>query len=127
MDTHSEPLFQKLKILNIYKLHYLSVSTFVYDLLHGNFPHSLTEYCQVVDHEHFTRGKEHGQLHLQKCKTTQGQFSISFIGVKLWNCIPYDVKEKISRRAFRKGLINYLNASNPNIYFLGRYEGLYNK
>ena len=27
----------------------------------------------------------------------------------------YDVKEKISRRAFRKGLINYLNASNPNI------------
>ena len=36
-DTHSEPLFQKLKILNIYKLHYLSVSTFVYDLLHGIF------------------------------------------------------------------------------------------
>ena len=110
--THSEPLFQKLKILNVYKLHFLAVSTFIYDLLNENLPHSLTEYCQVADHKYATRSKDRGQLYLPKCRTTQGQFSISFLGVKLWNCIPCDVKEKTSRSAFRKGLVTYLHIHN---------------
>ena len=110
--THSEPLFQKLKILNVYKLHFLAVSTFIYDLMHNNLPHSLTEYCQVLDHKYGTRSKNRGQLYVPKCKTTQGQFSISFVGVKFWNCIPCDVKEKTSRSAFRKGLTTYLYTQN---------------
>lgn len=114
-DSHSDPLFQKLKILNVFQLHSLSVSTFIYDLLNGNIPHSFTEYCQVVDHEHATRGKDHGLLHLPKCKTTQGQFSISFIGVKIWNCIPHDIKGKKSRSAFRKGLVSHLRATHINV------------
>ena len=110
--THSEPLFQKLKILNVYKLHFLAVSTFIYDLLNENLTHSLTEYCQVADHKYATRSKDRGQLYLPKCRTTQGQFLISFLGVKLWNCIPCDVKEKTSRSAFRKGLVTYLHIHN---------------
>ena len=106
--THSKPLFQKLKILDVYNLHSLSVSTFVYDLLNNNLPHSLIEYCQVVEHKYATRGKECGQLYMPTCKTTQGQFSISFIGVKLWNCIPNDIREKRTRVAFRKLLMNHL-------------------
>ena len=112
--THSEPLFQKLKNLNVYKLHFLAVSTFIYDLLHENLPHSLTEYCQVTDHNYATRSKDHCQLYLPKCKTTHGQFSISFLGVKFWNSIPYDIKGKRSRTAFRKGLITYLYTHNVN-------------
>ena len=107
--THSEPLFQKIKVLNIYNLHFLSVSTFIYDLLNGNLPHSLIEYCQVIEHRYGTRGKEQGQLYLPKCKTTQGQFSISFMGVKIWNSIPYDLRGIRSKNAFRKGLTKHLN------------------
>ena len=56
-----------------------------------------------------TRGKEQGQLYLPKCKTTQGQFSISFMGVKIWNSIPYDLRGIRSKNAFQKGLTKHLN------------------
>ena len=75
-------------------------------------PHSLTDYCQGEDHNYATRSKIRGQLYMYipKWKTTQGQFSISCVGVKLWNCIPCDVKKKkTSTNAFRKGLITYLH------------------
>ena len=80
----------------MYKLHFLAISTFVYDLRNEDLPHSLTDYCQVAEHKYMyaTRSKDRGQLYLPKCKTTHGQFSISFMGAKLWNCIPPEVKGK---------------------------------
>ena len=92
--THSKPLFTKLKILNVYNLHDLAVLTFVYDLLNCKLPHSLIDYCQVIEHKYATRGKENGKLYMPKCKTTHGQFSISFVGTKLWNDLPNYVREK---------------------------------
>ena len=62
----------------------------------------------MIDHRFATRGKDQGQLYIPKCKTTQGQFSISYIGVKLWNRIPKDIREMKTRVAFRKLLMKYL-------------------
>ena len=106
--TSSKPLFQNLRILDVFSLHELAVSTFVYDLFVGNSPHSLLEYCEVLHHTYRTRGKENFLLRLPICRTTQGTFSISFVGSKLWNSLPQEIKEKKTRYSFRKALTMYL-------------------
>ena len=108
LRTHSEPLFQRFKILDIIKLHQFSLLTFMYDLCNGTMPHSLYDYCQIVHHTYQTRTCEKSMLYLPKCKTTQGQFAISFLGVKLWNALPIKIREKSTRSAFRKCLADYL-------------------
>jgi len=106
--TSSKPLFQNLKILDVFSLHELAVSTFMYDLFEGNSPHSLLEYCEVLDHTYITRGKDSLMLRLPICRTTQGTFSISFVGSKLWNSLPQEIKEKKTKYLFRKALTIYL-------------------
>ena len=91
-------------------MHKLVINTFVFDLLRGNLPHSPLDYCQIIQHNYATRGKIDGLLHvcLPKCRTTHGQFSISFVGVKLWNCVPKEIREKNTRHTFRKHLTTHL-------------------
>ena len=106
--THSSPLFQQLKVLDVIKLHQFSVLTFMYDLCNGTIPHTLSDYCQILQHPHATRSKGKSMLHLPKCKSTQGQFSISFLGVKFWNSLPLAIREKSTRSTFRRYLANHL-------------------
>ena len=106
--THSSPLFQQLKVLDVIKLHQFSVLTFMYDLCNGTIPHTLSDYCQILQHPHATRSKGKSMLHLPKCKSTQGQFSISFLGVKFWNSLPLAIREKSTRSTFRRHLANHL-------------------
>ena len=72
--TSSRPLFTSLGILDVYNLHELAVSTFVYDLHKGHLPHSLTQYYELMNYNYRTWGKEHAILRLPKCKTTHGTF-----------------------------------------------------
>ena len=115
LKTDSKPLFQSLKILNIFQLHELLVSTFMYDLVKGVLPHSLVDYCQMIQHRYGTRRKESGLLYQPKCKTTQGQFCISFVGAKLWNDLPDEIRLQISTLSFRRHL---------SIYLLCKWRGL---
>ena len=107
-QAHSRPLFQDLKILSIYDLHHLSVCTFMYDLKNKNVPHSLTDYCNVIQHRYSTRQKVDQQVHLPKFRTSQGQFSISFLGSMYWNDVPTVIKLQPSRNTFRNTLKSYL-------------------
>jgi len=108
LRTSSRPLFTSLGILDVYNLHKLAVSTFVYDLHKGHLPHSLTQYYELMNHNYRTRGKEHSILRLPKCKTTHGTFSISFVGAKFWNSLPQSIREEGTRFSFRKNLRNHL-------------------
>ena len=108
LRTDSRALFQSLNILNIFQLHELLVSTFMYDLVEGVLPHSLVDYCQMIQHRYATRRKESGLLYQPKCKTTKGQFCISFVGTKLWNDLPDEIRLKTSRLSFRRHLSTYL-------------------
>lgn len=108
LRTDSKSLFQSLDIMNIFDLHELLVLTFMYDLVRGKLPHSLTDYCQIIQHRYSTRGKENGLLCLPKCKSAQGQFSISFVGSKLWNDLPDEIRSTPIRSTFRRHLSAYL-------------------
>ena len=94
LRTDSRALFQSLNILNIFQLHELLVSTFMYDLVKGVLPHSLVDYCQMIQHRYAIRRKESGLLYQPKCKTMQRQFCISFVGTKLWNDLPDEIRLK---------------------------------
>ena len=110
--THTSPLFKTLHILNVYDLHDLAISTFMYDLFNKNLPHSLLDYCDIILHSYSTRQKEDGQLRLPKCRTTQGQFSLSFVGSEFWNRLPINIRLSRSRYIFRNALTTRLLANN---------------
>ena len=80
----------------------------MYDLCNGTIPHTLSDYCQILQHPHATRSKGKSMLYLPKCKSTQGQFLISFLGVKFWNSLPLAIREKSTRSTFRRYLANHL-------------------
>lgn len=104
LRVSSRPLFISLQVLDVYDLHKLAVSTFVYDLHKEHLPHSLMQYYDIMNHAYRTRGKENSMLRLPKCNTTHGMHSISFIGAKFWNSLPLRIREKTTRFSFRKNL-----------------------
>ena len=52
--AHTQPLFEELKLLNIYHLHKLSVCTFMFDLVHDKLPHAVKDYCSIIQHNYST-------------------------------------------------------------------------
>lgn len=106
--SRSAPLFYELKILDINKFYELSLCTFMYDLVHNNLPHCLTDYCDKIEHRYNTRKREKGHLRIPLYKTTQGKFSVTCVGTRLWNELPDEIKNKGSRNTFRKHLNDYL-------------------
>ena len=108
--TASKPIFEQLAILNIFQLHKLLVLSFIQDLVYKRLPHSLVDYCQVIEHRYRTRGKEKTLLYLPKCKTKQGQYCISFEGSKFWNNLPHEIRAISSRTNFRNRLSTFLQS-----------------
>ena len=106
--TSSKPLFKQLRIMDVYELHKLTICTFVFDLIKGNLPHDIVEYFQSIQHSYTTRGKKDELLYLPKCKTSYGQFSISFTGVKLWNSLPKNIRKIKKRKSFRLKLTKHI-------------------
>ena len=104
----SMPIFQNLRLLNIFQLHRLCVCSFIYNLLNGNLPHSASRYCSFVSHRYSTRSNTRNDLKLPKIKTNYGKFSLSFVGVSLWNDLPLPVRECSSTYSFRRSLKSHL-------------------
>ena len=110
LRTPSDPLFQKLGVMDVFELHKLYICTFIFDLSKGNMPHDLVEYCQNIQHSYSTRGKKEGLLYLPKCKTMYGQLSLSYTGVKLWNALPRKLRSINTRKNFRSDLAKHIKS-----------------
>ena len=108
--TPSKPLLKKLGVMDVFELHKLSICTFIFDLSKGNLPHDLVEYCQNIQHSYSTRGKKEGLLYLPKCKTLYGQLSISYMGAKLWNTLPKNIRKVHTRKSFRGKLAKHISS-----------------
>ena len=74
----------------------------------GNLPHDMVEYYQNIQHSYSTRGKKEGLLHLPKCKTLYGQLAISYMGVKLWNALPKNIRKVKTMKSFRGKLAKHI-------------------
>ena len=102
--THSSPLFKKLNILDIFKLHKFLVTTFMYKLIYEKLPHPLTDYCKFFGHHYSTRQKLTKTLVLPKVSTEQGKRSITFCGSEMWNALPENIRCKSTVKSFQKAL-----------------------
>ena len=106
--TPSRPLFENLKILDIFQLHKLCVCSFMFNLVNDKLPHAIANYCSFVSHQYNTRHNQKHSLYLPKVKTNYGKFSLSFVGATFWNKLPTTIRDSRSLYSFRKSLRTYL-------------------
>lgn len=106
--AHTAPLFQRLKILDIYKINSFFTGKFMYfyykQLLPPTFLHLFIKSNEV--HSYNTRNAKMYRTH--SCKTTTKQHTILFNGPKLWNSLPENIKQAETFGCFRNGMKKHL-------------------
>ena len=86
-NSHSNPLFTRLRLLTVFDINKYQVCCFVYKALNGLLP---TQFQYLFDlnkniHSHFTR--QNMNIHVLSCRTKTRQYSIKIFGTKLWNSL----------------------------------------
>ena len=74
----------------------------MYDLTNENLPHSLPQYCSLIQHGYSTRQKVDENLYIPKVKTSLGKECLSYLGTTFWNDLPIKIRKKPSGSSFRK-------------------------
>ena len=96
-NYHTAPLFYDLTILDVYKLYRLLIATFEHDLINAKLPHNFINYCTYVSHHYETRAKGNYNI-----RTNLGKQTVSFSGAQIWNTVPKELRNVISRKKFRQ-------------------------
>ena len=101
-NYHTAPLFYDLTILDVYKLYRLLIATFVHDLINDKLPHNFIDYFTYVSHHYETRAKGNYNISLIDIRTNLGKQTVSFSGAQIWNTVPKELRNVISRKKFRQ-------------------------
>jgi hypothetical protein len=100
----TKPLFDKLKLLNIFEMYTKEVAIFMYRYRNNKLPLSFngmfSNHFQF--HSYDTRNKENFQLQIHKIKT------ILSTGPVIWNKLPNDIKFAQNSQLFKNKLTSYL-------------------
>ena len=105
---HSEPLFNKLNILNIKKINDFLTSLFMFRFHYlNNLPKYFTDYYVTNNkvHDHNTRNAS--KLHKSYSRTNYVKHSLCNNGVDIWNKLTPDLKNTKSYDIFKKKSKNY--------------------
>ena len=95
---HTEPLFQKLKILNIFKINDYLSCLFMYRFKHlQNLPEFFNGYFIQNNEVHHYNTRNSNKLHVNYSRTNYVKHTIVNKGVKIWNSLD---KETIYLTAF---------------------------
>ena len=99
-NASSKPLFAK--ILDVFSIYSLQVSSFMYLYHNGALPLSFTQSFQTGSqiHQYSTR-----YSHLYRpytCRTNIKKFSILFQGPRIWNSLPNNIKAAPTFNAFKR-------------------------
>ena len=111
-QAHTNPIFQKLKIIKFPDLVCLHTALFMYDYHTGNLPISFKSYFTNVNqkHNYNTRLASKCNYYLPKARTNYGKFNIKFSGVKIWNSIS-DSTKKLNKFKFKERVIDDILAT----------------
>ena len=104
--AHSSPLFSDLKILTLGDIYQLYISSFV-----SECPAHFRDFFRPISsiYSYNTRGATHDGFFLVRKNTLQyGIRSICYNGVRIWNNIPYEIRNSTSVKDFRKKFTNSL-------------------
>ena len=97
----SKPLFANLKILDVYSLYSLQVSSFIYLYHNDALPISFTQIFQTGNqiHQYSTR---------YSWRTNIKKFSILFQGPRIWNSLRIDIKNVPTFSMFKRMIKPFL-------------------
>ena len=110
-EIHVRDLYLNYKTLPVDMLYRMQILLFVHKSIHHAYilP-SVFHNCFLFNstiHNYDTRHK--GDLHLSSVSNNYGQLTISFVGSKLWNALPLDLKLCFSTIVFKTGVQKYLS------------------
>ena len=92
--TKTTTLYSKHKISEIADLFELSVAKFMFSFYKVGLPNQFDNYFAEIAsvHKYQTRLASQQKYHLPRIKTSLGQLSLKYIGLKIWSNIPEKLK-----------------------------------
>ena len=110
-NSHSEPLFQQLNILNLEKLHHLSVQMLMFKWYHNSLPDIFESFFKPVSHRHHTRLATSTSILLERPKDLSsdlGMRSIRYRGVLCHNHLSSKISYNVSIQTYKLHLKRFL-------------------
>ena len=106
-DAPSKPLFRQLNLLNIDEVYRYQVGKLMYD--NKNQYINMSVELQLVEntHSYHTRSRTNQNYTFPYTRTNIGQNSLQFVGPKIWNDIPLEIKNS-SKFVFKKKYKGYI-------------------
>ena len=108
--AHSGPLFKRLNILDIFKQHKIQLVVIIHDVLQLRLPDTFQDFFTPIKHSFTTQQSARNDLTIPKANHRTGQFTVKYSGAKLWNCVPYNIRNINSRSNFQTEFQNYLQS-----------------
>ena len=104
----SKPLFANLKILDVFSIYSLQVSSFMYLYHNDALPIAFTQIFQTGNqiHQYSTRYSDFYRPHTRR--TNIKKFSILFQGPRIWNSLPNNIKNAPTFNIFKRVIKPFL-------------------
>ena len=116
-NVSAAPLFHKTNVLPFPELIKFEIAKILYTYNNNCLPPSFDHYFTFAKNSHsrMTRFSSQEQMVIPLYKTNRLQRSIKYVGPKIWNSIPLEVR-KFSFNRFNKCYKNLLMSSPKNEY-----------
>jgi hypothetical protein len=106
--AHTAPLFNELKLLDIYNLNVFYTAKFMFSYHNHLLPPSFQNLFVTSHQIHNYNTRNASSYRSYACNTNVKQFTALFQGPKIWNSLPDDIKNTESYNCFRIGMLNHL-------------------
>ena len=114
INHHSAPLFNELKMMDVFQQYRYMICIFMHDLINNKLPHKFIDYFSFLDHPYQTRNKQKCNIKITTIKTDLGKQSISYSGPLIWNNLSLDLRKIPVRKRFSQELKKYLLEINKS-------------
>jgi hypothetical protein len=115
--AESAPLFQELKILNVYQIYTYFIGLFMFKYRKGMLPHIFLSYFEY--HEHYYETRNQYNFKIPRVPTSFARRMVRYTGVKINNYIQDKISFNCSLDTFKKNLkyyiIHHLNHQQHNV------------
>ena len=94
--THTQPLFDELKLMTIYQTYDYYIGVFMYKLYHEQLPPLFTMFNRTPAIHHYST-RQYSGFYISYAPTVRTQRTVKITGCKLWNAVirKIDVNSKI--------------------------------
>ena len=112
-DSHSEPLYKKLNLLNLSNTTYYNLGKFLWDTINNiNIPTCIQGIVKLKQTSKFNRHITQTKKFTPLFRTLYKAYFVTTTGPSLWNNIPTDIKSVMSKKLFTNKYRHYLLETN---------------